>query len=613
MKPSTLTTAISAISLVVAAAFGAGQSFAASSKSVPQLADVPRAPGGGGPGGGGPGGGGSGGGGSGGGGPTGTGDLYGDLYIIDRDENGVPILYLWEDVDTDGYLEPVRDDTGFANPITKGIIDPAELGLDWEQCYVAVVETGCLIPLNEEGEVAESDGFLLQEVEFGRLNIGRAPEKVLKKQLADVLGTLCDSESPLELDPAGRLVATIGGFETTVDSPLQNLALHQEIMEKAVLMGSTCGEILLPKPFPEAGFLDSAAPWLGVAGDKGGWIHTDLVVYLNAILDIPSDTNQPTILGPDGRLYFDYSGYSYNRQRAYPGCITYFVIEDGTATLIEDRPILNAALGTGYDVVTGFGDGVGLWARMNDSLWAQLHSLSPELLATGDLDGNGQDDVVADFGPEVSGQPSGLWKWMNNGTWEELYMLSAELMATGDLDGNGQDDVVIDFGPAKGLWNWMNNSTWAKLHSLSPETLATGDLDGNGQDDVLVDFGPGVAGQPSGLWRRMNNSTWAKLFHLSPEVLATGDLDGNGQDDAVIDFGPAKGLWNWMNNSTWAKLHSLSPETLATGDLDGSMSYSTTNVAGFAQAADDARAVNAFVHDNVVIMADSMGNSELCP
>jgi hypothetical protein len=111
----------------------------------------------------------------------------------------------------------------------------------------------------------------------------------------------------------------------------------------------------------------------------------------------------------------------------------------------------------------------------------------------------------------------------------------------------------------------------------------------------------------------MNNTTWMPLYFMSPEVMATGDLDGNGQDDVVIDFGPDKGLWNWMNNGGWAKLHDLSPEFLATGDLDGSMNYASANVAGFAQAADDARAVNAFVHDNVVLTADSMGSSELCP
>jgi len=51
-------------------------------------------------------------------------------------------------------------------------------------------------------------------------------------------------------------------------------------------------------------------------------------------------------------------------------------------------------------------------------------------------------------------------------------------MVTGDLDGNGLDEVIIDFG-AGGLWIWQNNSSFVKLHSLSPEVMVTGDLDGN--------------------------------------------------------------------------------------------------------------------------------------
>ena len=75
-------------------------------------------------------------------------------------------------------------------------------------------------------------------------------------------------------------------------------------------------------------------------------------------------------------------------------------------------------------------------------------------------------------------------------------------MTCGDIDGNGQDDVIIDFGPGAGIWVRMNNNTWVKLHDLSPETITTGDMDGNGQDDIIVDFGM------AGVWIRMNNSTW---------------------------------------------------------------------------------------------------------
>ena len=213
------------------------------------------------------------------------------------------------------------------------------------------------------------------------------------------------------------------------------------------------------------------------------------------------------------------------------------------------------------DLVASFPT-LGLWRWMNDSRWLKLHNQPAEAMAVADLDGNGIDDVVIDFGATV-----GLWRWMNDSQWVKLHGQSPEVMATGDLDGNGLADVVIGFGqsgPVTGTWKWMNNAGWVRLHERSPELLATGDLDGNGIDDVVVDFGATI-----GLWRWMNDSVWIKLHHLSPELMVTGDLDKSSRDDVVVDFGSTVGLWKWMNNAGWVKLHNLSPEVMATGNLDG--------------------------------------------
>jgi len=177
------------------------------------------------------------------------------------------------------------------------------------------------------------------------------------------------------------------------------------------------------------------------------------------------------------------------------------------------------------------------------------------VIVTGDLDGNGLDDVIVDF------SRSGTWVRYNNATWVKLHGGSPKALATGDMDGNGLDEVIFDFGRG-GTWVRFNNATWVKLHEGSPEALATGDMDGNGLDEVIFDFGRG------GTWVRFNNATWTKLHAGSPGVFATGDMDGNGLDEAIFDFGRG-GTWVRYNNATWVKLHSLSPLTLATGDLNG--------------------------------------------
>ena len=82
-------------------------------------------------------------------------------------------------------------------------------------------------------------------------------------------------------------------------------------------------------------------------------------------------------------------------------------------------------------------------------------------------------------------------------------------ITAGDIDGNGQDDVIIDYGSGNGIWVRMNNDTEVKLIDVFPEIITTGDIDGNGQDEVIID-----GGDLYGIWIFMNNSTWLKLHRF---------------------------------------------------------------------------------------------------
>ena len=79
--------------------------------------------------------------------------------------------------------------------------------------------------------------------------------------------------------------------------------------------------------------------------------------------------------------------------------------------------------------VGAFGPAIGLWAKFNNGAWTRLNGLSPELVATVDLDGNGQDEVVGDFGP-IAGGGIGLWAKRNNGPWVRLNGQSPNAMAS---------------------------------------------------------------------------------------------------------------------------------------------------------------------------------------
>jgi subtilisin family serine protease len=208
----------------------------------------------------------------------------------------------------------------------------------------------------------------------------------------------------------------------------------------------------------------------------------------------------------------------------------------------------------GDDLAVDFGS-AGLWLRFNNVSWTQLHVLSPEEVASGDVDGNGQADVIIDF------PGSGVWVWLNNSGWFQLHHLNVAGIVTGDLDGNGKAAVLVDF-PGSGLWIWRFTSGWVHLNSMSPSRMVTGDLDANGQAEAIIDF-PGF-----GIWVLQNNAFWWRLHTLNAASLAVGDLDGGGLADVLITF-PGHGLWMLRNTASWLQLHPLSPSLIVTSDLDG--------------------------------------------
>lgn len=243
---------------------------------------------------------------------TTKGDTYGDLYVILRDANGVPIL----------------NDAGFVQP------------LDAE---------GNLIPLDAEG--AATDESLLIPVELGRLSVGKAPVKVLDRQYTDAIASL-NSATSITTDEAGRLVVTNpDGTVSTIDSPLANLALYKTLLSQGYLPGLTATDAVLGAlTYLKDGQLTvadykEAANLLAAASDKTLKVTVDSVVDMNTILGITG-----TITGADGKTYVDFSNYTYDRAATYPGTVTVLVKNaDGTYSK-QDVTIMEAVFNnTAYD------------------------------------------------------------------------------------------------------------------------------------------------------------------------------------------------------------------------------------------------------------------------
>lgn len=211
------------------------------------------------------------------------GDLYGDLYILLRDANGVPVLDASGNVQVLAY---VTDALGNLVPLLdngKQVVIPR----DAEGNLLTTVTIG-----------TTTYNVVPSAVEFSRLSVGRAPTKVLSHSLTEATSAILNGTT-ITLDPAGRIV--VDG--ATIDSPLENLALYVAIMTNTLP-----ADVKAKLP---AGL--QVETLLAAAADKTSTITVDTVVYLNSILGINTVSNGVTT------GYYDFSSVNYDRAATWDG------------------------------------------------------------------------------------------------------------------------------------------------------------------------------------------------------------------------------------------------------------------------------------------------------
>lgn len=256
------------------------------------------------------------------GGKSGKGDVYGDLWVLDRYPDGAPTMVVGLDASGDPVLV---DDEPFlcVQPISSQPSETEEPNL-----ITLIVSTDGPAP---KCEPLEEDVPYLQEVEFGRLNLVRSPPSVLEHAYTEAMATLTGASS-ITTGPAGRLVAVLAdGTEQTIDSPLENVALYQALLRSG--MGSADGAMSLPGVTLPRDPLDIAASLFAGGADKSGRIDLDEVVYIDEFLGLNVDA--------EGDPYYaHFNGYHYDRASLYSGVTaTILVPVEGSPGTYQEQTV----------------------------------------------------------------------------------------------------------------------------------------------------------------------------------------------------------------------------------------------------------------------------------
>ncbi|GAA3310455.1 hypothetical protein GCM10020295_77600 [Streptomyces cinereospinus] len=211
------------------------------------------------------------------------------------------------------------------------------------------------------------------------------------------------------------------------------------------------------------------------------------------------------------------------------------------------RGVVKAGSPDNYSVWVALSNPSGAGPFGTPTKWASSFADTDQFPLVGDFNGDRRDDIVVFTRGSVHTAVVAL----STGTgfapsrvWHTWFTPNDEIPAVGDVNGDGEDDIVaFPRGSAGDAWVALSSGTafgaatfWGNGNAMSNEIPALADVNGDGRADAIT-FTRGGQGD---VWVALSTATrfgspqrWHGDFCFGSEIPAVGDFDGDRKADLV--------------------------------------------------------------------------------